>query len=87
MTFRLRIRAALGFLAGASIVSLQSIAGVDSAQPPLVPDQARVMIERPGELPMTPRPDVQIAACKDSGYSCDKNSECCTGKCEVLVCR
>lgn len=39
-------------------------------------------------VPMTLRPDPAEASCKPSGYACDnKDSECCSGKCEIVVCR
>lgn len=37
--------------------------------------------------PMTLRPDPAEASCKQSGYACNKNSECCSGTCEVVVCK
>lgn len=31
--------------------------------------------------------DAVAAACKKSGYACNTNGDCCSGSCEVVVCK
>ena len=49
-------------------------------------NQARILdldaLKKADAVPMSKIPDgIQMAACKDSGHSCNSNSDCCNNKC------